>query len=133
MPSPTLSGTATPTATLTPRIPVTGAEGPEGFIVGPWHDTIIVCDKFGKQYPVNLVGVDISGGNPPFEIVFEEHHNSQWIEIDRFIITNTGRVDFPRLVPIKRGRYAHVTITFGSSVWEDDLMYPLDYAHCDED
>jgi len=130
--SPTLTPEPSRILTYTPYIPVTGPEStniPDDFTVGPWHDDTIVCDRFNRYKPINITGVDISGGTPPYEIVFSQFNNDNIIA--RIIATTEGKVEFKKSIVLKREEYLRVIITFGSSsVWIEDLNYPLDYATC---
>ena len=131
-PPPTSTFTPAPPVTSTVYVPVTGPIGtnlPPGFMVGPWHDDIPVCDRFDRKRPVNITGVTISGGIPPYEIVFTYFDTNQII--GRITATAEGRTDFEPPIVVRRGEYLHVTMIFGSSKWEDDLKYPWDYVQCD--
>jgi len=117
------------TTTIEP-MPMFGTRGinlPADFRVGRWHDNS--CDSNHSSKQVEIYGVEIYGGTPPFKISFWD----DGVNIANFMITPVNvYTQFSPPVIVRRGNYIHVSITFmsgnGISEWMDDLLYPYNSA-----
>lgn len=120
--------TSDPIQTSTPRyfpkpiIGVLATNLPSSFKVGKWYDNS--CTSDAVDY-VEIYGVDISGGTPPYKITFWENG----MAIASYELTPQN--EFVHLIPpvkVKIDKYLTVTIAFnseaGASEWIDDLRYP---------
>lgn len=114
----------TPTPFPTPILGIGAINLPANFRVGPWHDNSIKCDNDPKHYLVEVSGVKISGGTPPFEFTFWQ--GNRITKISDLYPTNE-EIEFILPVILYKGEYVLIIINFqsasGESQWADNLYY----------
>lgn len=110
---PTPSKTSTPSGTITTPIPL---------LVIQWN----IKYDCKNNATVPIIGVTISGGLPPYEIIFAQNDKIISSTLDYPI---DGKVSFSEPIVVNAGSYVHVTIRSGTidgnPQWSGDLYFPL--------
>lgn len=119
---------STATAFPTPFLGIAGTNLPNEFSVTKWY---LKCQV--DQITIQIYGVDISHGTPPYQFTFQQFDYTYQPVIKS--VTPSGSlsefVEFEEPVTIRKGAYMHVVLTFNredgtEATWIDDFYYPLE-------
>jgi hypothetical protein len=117
-PTKTSHSTSARTPTPTPTWEIIISLPPE-FKVGPWHDEKLDCG-------VRIMGVEIVGGVPPYEITFIQNAQVETRKSPR-----DGRVEFRNPVTVKKDKPIFVSVSYRANNeevrWEGKLLYPFEF------
>lgn len=136
---PTTTPTASPTNTPTPFAspPPTATFLPDVEVI-KWHPVYICRGKIAVE--VNIVGVEVRGGVPPFEI--EAHYKNGTALPRRFATEDTDPLTLYKLrvePPLTFNTDMRVVVTMKSNSptglpkWSGELYYPPDAKECNRE